>query len=116
MVECKKTSGTQFAQIACVVTRRGHHVIPFVARPSIHRDCQHQLMFGVGKSWLVDTGGPKDLARVSCSEPHQDSAYPSTAHTFVTAAGDAESEAKMKLESELIEGKPVHDCWRKHPL
>ena len=84
--------------------------------PSIQKNSARPAQtFGVPTSWLVDTGCQRDLAPTSCMESHPDSVYPSSSHTFETSAGDAESEAKIRLESELLEGKATACLMDKAP-
>ena len=98
--EGENTPGTHLAQSACIVPRAAKHYEPIVALPWIRKGFATPAdMFDVAKSWFIDTGCPNGLGTASCSESHPDSVCPSSYHTFETAAGDAESEAKMKLES-----------------
>ena len=56
----------------------------------------------IRRSWLIDTGCPEDLGLASCNESPPGSVCPSSTHTFETPAGDAESEARIRIESELL--------------
>ena len=79
-----------------------------VALPSNRKESATPAdLFDVEKSWLVDACCPRGSVPTSCNEPHPDSVYPITSHTFETAAGDAESEAKIRLMSGVLEGQAI---------
>ena len=104
--QCMHVPGMHLAQFACVVPRGVGRPQSSVALPSIQKESATPAdIFDVAKSWLADTGCPIDLAPTPCNESHPESVYPSTSHTFETAAGDAESEAKIRLVSGILEGQ-----------
>ena len=114
--ECNIIPGAQLAQFACIAPRAAQHAAPIVALPSIQKGMSAPAeLFGVSRSRLIDTGCPKDLAPASCSEYHPASVCPSTSHTFETVAGAASTEAKMKIESYLLEGHAIACALDKAP-
>ena len=88
----------------------------FMALPSMYKGMATYVdIFGIASSWLIDTGCPKGIAPETCKDTHPESVYPSSSHTFETAAGDAESEGKIKFEAECLEGKSTACLLEKAP-
>ena len=106
---------THYAQFGCTVPRRVKHDDALNALPSLYKGmATHAGIFDIAPSWLIDTGCPKDLAPETCKDTHPESVYPSSSHTFETAAGDAESEGKIKLGAECLEGKYTACLLERH--
>ena len=95
--EGNQIARTHFAQFACVAPR-ARQADKLVALPYVQKNsavaCE---FFGDAKSWMFETGCPRDLAHTSCLELHPDDSHHNSSHTFGTCAGYAESEAKIRL-------------------